>query len=263
MLNSDAAPCGAGPAGHTPFRVPAAFRWWIAAAAICLSAATQLSCNLYYGEIGGADVTTTIGTSDGIAGILGPKTGVWYSHYAKKRLDGYTIGQWKNIGTNLNKKLDRFTDFNAASPHLHDDYVPQPEDYYLFYDDAVYGQNENGSGAGNGGWGYGYLGIVRAVNIFNGNADTGAIIIEYFDGCYPAWSAAVKDTPLPFFGVYYRVLKPDVIQMANAIVLENLYKGKPYHTETKTLEEAIVKNNAENDGEFISWGVTVPQDREK
>jgi hypothetical protein len=100
------------------------------------------------------------------------------------------------------------------------------------------------------------------VNTFEGSQD-GAIIIEYFDSGYPQWSATIIDGPLPFFGIFYRVLEPDVIQFANAVVLENLFAGLPYHTETATLEEAIAKNCADNDGEFISWGVVIPQDREK
>ena len=59
--------------------------------------------------------------------------------------------------------------------------------------------------------------------------------------------------PLPFFGIYYR--------MANAVDLAALGAGKRYYTETATLEEAVVKNSAENEGKFIRWGV-VPQDRE-
>jgi hypothetical protein len=50
--------------------------------------------------------------------------------------------------------------------------------------------------------------------------------------------------------------------MANAIVLENLSAGQKYYTETATLAEAVIKNNADNDGEFIAWGVVIPQDRE-
>jgi hypothetical protein len=225
------------------------------------------ACDIY-GQVGGADITLTVRADTqegrkGIDSIMGPKIGVWYSHYGKKRLDGYTIGRWKNIKTVLGKKLDRFEGFDPDEPVLHDKYEPQPDDYYVFYDDTVYGQGEDGSGSGNGGWNFGYMGIVRAVNIFNGKEGAGAIIIEYLEGCYPQWSKTVVNTPLPFFGVYFRVLEPDVIQMANAIVLENLYAGKPYHTETRTLNEAIAKNNAENDGEFISWGVVIPQDRER
>ncbi|MDR2798895.1 MAG: hypothetical protein LBB80_11185, partial [Treponema sp.] len=62
---------------------------------------------------------------------------------------------------------------------------------------------------------------------------------------------------------YYRVLDNGTIQMANAVNLENLYAGKPYYTETQTFQEAIDCNTVENEAEFISWGVVIPQDREK
>jgi hypothetical protein len=157
-------------------------------------------------------------------------------------------------------KIDLFPDF---APSLHDGYEILPDDYYVFYDDTVYGQGEDGTGTGNGGWGFDYIGIVRAVNIFNDNPDTGVIIIEYLDGAYPTWSTEVLNTPLPFFGIFYRILNPDCIQMANAVDLAALFAGEQYHTETASLEEAIAKNTAINDGEFISWGVVIPQDREQ
>jgi len=51
--------------------------------------------------------------------------------------------------------------------------------------------------------------------------------------------------------------------MANAVDLAALYAGKPYYTEKGTLQEAIDANTVENEAEFISWGVVIPQDREK
>jgi hypothetical protein len=70
--------------------------------------------------------------------------------------------------------------------------------------------------------------IVRAVNVFNGNARTGAVIIEYLDGAYPTWSDDVLLMPLPFFGIYYRVINSDCVQMANAVDLAALVAGKRY-----------------------------------
>jgi uncharacterized repeat protein (TIGR02543 family) len=214
-----------------------------------------------------------------IGEVLAPKAGVWYSHYGKKRLDGYTIGQWKNIktllGTEKRELFGRlFPDFDLDKPRFKALAKTNPkapetgeplvddEDYFIFYDDTVYGEGEDGSSEGEGGWGFSYMGIVRAVNTFDDTKNKGAFIIEYLDGCYPQWSNTIIDTPLPFFGIYYRVLDADTIQIANSIVLENLYEGLPYHTETVTLEEAIAKNNAENAGEFVSWGVIIPQERE-
>jgi hypothetical protein len=216
------------------------------------------SCELDYGKLGGADETYAAD----VPSVMESKTGVWYSHYGDKRLDGYTIGKWKDVETEMGGKLSVFPEFKPSDPKLHDGYQIKDDDYYIFYDDTVYGQTEDGVG-GAGGWNFAYMGIVRAVNIFNGEEGTGAIIIEYLDECYPTWSKTVTGTPLPFFGVYYRVLEPDVIQFANAIILENLYAGKAYHTETATLEQAIRRNNAKNSGEFISWGVVIPQEREK
>jgi uncharacterized protein with FMN-binding domain len=215
-----------------------------------------------YGQVGGADETETIDTS--LAGIIEPWRGVWYSHYGQRRLDGYTIGRWSEIETLLGNKLALFPDFDPSDPHLYDDYAIADDDYFIFYDDTVY-ETTPGDG-GNGGWEglvTRYIGIVRAVNIFNDNAKTGAVIIEYLNGCFPQWSTDVLLMPLPFFGMYYRVLTSDCIQMANAVDLAALAANKRYYTETATLAEAIAKNSAENDGEFISWGVVIPQDREK
>jgi hypothetical protein len=201
---------------------------------------------------------------DGIAGILEPWRGVWYSRYGGLRLDGYRVGRWGEIKDLMGNKLSLFPDFDPDKPRLHDGYDIQDDDYFIFYDDTVYGADDNGEG-GNGGWEgliTRYIGIARAVNIFNDNADTGAVIIEYLEGCYPQWAMDVVFWPLPFFGIYYRVISPDNIQMANAVDLAALAAGKAYYTETATLQEAIDKNNAENDSKFISWGVVIAQERE-
>jgi hypothetical protein len=232
-------------------------------------------CELDFGKLGGADITVTADTPESIANIMGSKLGIWYSHYGGTRLDGYRIGRWEYIKQNLgSKKLALFPEFYPDPDTAPENYKlflskgskePQPNDYYVFYDDTVYGQNDNGSGEGNGGFELvtRYIGLVRAVNTFHDTEDTGAIIIEYFNGAYPQWSQDVVKTPLPFFGVYFRVLGTNTIQIANAVELEALSKGEKYYTETGTLKEAIAKNNAENDGEFISWGVVIPQEKEK
>jgi hypothetical protein len=212
------------------------------------------NCDESYGKLGDADKTATAD----IPAIMEPMCDLWYSHYGAMRLDGYRIGRWEHFAAEMADKRALFPDLTN---HLHDNYAPSPDDYYVFYDDTVYGEDNTGSG-GNGGWGFGYVGIVRAVNVFNNDPKTGAIIIEYFDGGYPLWSDDVRNTPLPFFGIFYRVLNADCIQMANAVDLAALYAGEQYYTETATLEEAIAKNTAINDGEFISWGVVIPMDRE-
>jgi hypothetical protein len=241
------------------------------------------SCDIY-GRVGGADKTTTVGNGDepgtdtpgtdepgvdepksGIAGIIDSWRGVWYSHYGARRMDGYRIGLWSEIKEVLGNKLSLFPGFDPDNPQLYDGYAIKDDDYFLFYDDTVFGEDDNGVG-GNGGWESlitRYIGIVRTINIFNDNAKTGSVIIEYLEGCYPRWSQDVLLWPLPFFGMYYRVLNPDCIQMANAVDLAALAAGKRYYTETATLQEAIVKNSAGNDSEFIAWGVVWPQDREE
>jgi hypothetical protein len=202
---------------------------------------------------------------DGIAAIIEPWRGIWYSRYGGTRMDGYRVGRWGEIKAVMGDKLALFPDFDPDKPLLHDNYAIQDDDYFIFYDDTVFGEDENGEG-GNGGWGSRvtrYMGIVRAVNVFNGNADTGAVIIEYLEGCYPRWAMDVLFWPLPFFGVYYRVLGPDTVQMANAVDLAALSAGKAYYTETATLQEAVSKNSAENNEKFISWGVVYPQRRDE
>jgi hypothetical protein len=202
--------------------------------------------------------------ADTIAGIIEPWRGVWYSYLGKIRTDGYRVGRWSEIKDIMGSKLSLFSDFDPDNPRLHDGYAIKGDDYFIFYDDTVYGQDDSGEG-GNGGWDNlitRYIGIVRAVNIFNGNSDTGAVIIEYLDGCYPQWARDVIVWPLPFFGIYYQVINADSIQMANAVDLEALLAGKAYYTETATLQEAVEKNNAENTSKFISWVVVVPQSRE-
>jgi hypothetical protein len=238
------------------------------------------SCELYFGALGGADVYTTYMPEESVfERVLSDMSGVWYSHYGKQRLDGYRIGKFGESGATFEQelgpvKLDLFPT-NGDSfevPYLlyqggeTEPYIPKAEDYYLFYDDTVYGQNDQGEGGG--GWEdiglvMRYAGIVRAVNVFNNNEKTGALIVQYFVGCAPTWSGDIKDGQRPFFGMYYRVLEGDVVQMANAVDLADLNAGEEYYTETAALEEAVEKNNAVNDSEFIAWGVVWPQDRER
>jgi hypothetical protein len=215
------------------------------------------ACPDPYGQAGGAEDTTEQRDLAAIAEFLGPLSGVWYSRDGNYRLDGYRIGLARNIKTEMADKLDMFPDFDPDKPRLCHGTL-RDGDYYLFYDDSSYGLNpETGKP-----YGYAYLGIVMAVNAFNEAKDTGAIIIEYLEGCYPRWEPKLEKVPLPFFGIYYRIKSPDSIQMANAVDLAALAAERPYYTETATLREAIARNTAENDSAFINWGVTSPQKRE-
>jgi hypothetical protein len=62
--------------------------------------------------------------------------------------------------------------------------------------------------------------------------------------------------------VYYRIISPDSIRMANAVDLAELAAKRPYYTDTAALQEAIEKNNAENSRNFIQWGIVYPMQRE-
>jgi hypothetical protein len=239
------------------------------------------ACGLYFGALGGADAYTSLepgGGETAFERVLAGMSGVWYSHYGATRLDGYRIGKFGEGGENFMREMgpDKLALFPTNGDSFEppyalyqgdetEPYIPKAEDYYLFCDDTVYGQDNEGEG-GNKGWGdlvMRYAGIVRAVNVFNGDEKTGAIIVQYFTGCAPTWSAEVKNGQRPFFGMYYRVQDENVVQMANAVELAGLYSGEEYYTETATLAEAIERNNAVNESEFISWGIVWPQDRER
>jgi hypothetical protein len=235
------------------------------------------SCDLYeYGRLGGADMTIGYyppkpGEELSAAGVfetlMENLSGVWYSHYAGiGRLDGYRIGRWEDF-----EELVILPEKDALIPNLewpgtrtYTGYEPRPQDYFVLYDSSVYGQQEDG-GASAPGWehNFGFCGIVRAVNLFYDIPGRGAVIIEYLENCAPQWDRDIKDGQLPFFGIYYRFLGPDIVQMANAVDLEALYKGQKYYTEKGTLAEAVESNTVENEAEYIAWGVVIPQDREK
>jgi hypothetical protein len=195
--------------------------------------------------------------------LLESLSGVWYSHYAGiGRLNGYRIGRWEDFDAIMGNKTAMF-------PALERETANPPQsgngDYFVFYDDTVYGESEDGTG-GNGGGDpvKRYVGIVRAVNLFYDNPDRGSIIIEYLKGCAPQWDEDIKDGHLPFFGIYYRVLNSDLVQMANAVDLAAQYDGKKkYYTEKATLQEAVNTNTVINEAEYIAWGLEIPQDRER
>jgi hypothetical protein len=251
------------------------------AALLCALCFSLAGCDLYeYGRLGGADKTASYyppHPSESVPGkttfeaVMDELSGVWYSHWAGiGRLDGYRIGKWEDFERLVvdSKKTDLFPKFDSLNPETYGGESPKDGDYFVLYDDTVYGEQANGSG-GNGGWeGFStrYIGIVRAVNLFYDIRERGAIIIEYLKGCAPQWLNRWPESSngrLPFFGIYYRVLDSDTVQMANAVDLEALYKGQQYYTEKATLPEAVESNGVENEAEYIAWGVVIPQDREK
>jgi hypothetical protein len=237
--------------------------------------ALLVGCEDPYGKLGGADETDVLRPGDQqFETIMSSLSGVWYSHYAGTgRLDGYRIGTWGTFDTLVknNGKIDLFpslgTPYKTYTTESGGTDTPAAGDYFVMYDDTVYGEGEDGSG-GNGGWGdlpTRYIGIVRAINIFNNDLNRGAIIIEYLIGGAPQWLNKWPESrggKRPFFGIYYRILDSDTVQMANAVDLAALYKGEPYYTEKEHLEDAIKFNTIKNEAEFISWGVVIPQDKE-
>ncbi|MDR2376639.1 MAG: hypothetical protein LBD96_09410 [Treponema sp.] len=224
-----------------------------------------------YGLLGNADQTGLfLPREPQFEAIMSSMSGVWYSHYAGTgRLDGYRIGTMENFNSIMpSGKTALFPSFKSNPPTYTNENVDYVNDYFVFYDDTVYGEKDDNTG-GNGGWEglvTRYIGIVRAINIFNDDPDRGAIIIEYLTDCAPGWLEQWPESSggkVPFFGIYYRKLDKDTIQMANAIDLAAYYNGEKYYTETASLNEAIAKNDVRNEAEFISWGVVIPQDREK
>ncbi|MDR0628343.1 MAG: hypothetical protein LBG24_01615 [Treponema sp.] len=226
------------------------------------------SCELYrYGELDGADQTQPYYPLDDVfEDTLAAMSGVWYSHYAGMgRLDGYRIGKWEDFNALIVESKKALFPAISVPYTTYTDTAFTEEDYFVFYDDTVFGQSDDGVG-GNGGWDElvtRYIGIVRAINVFNGDRNRGAIIIEYLTGCAPQWDPDIKKGQRPFFGIYYRVLDRDTVQMANAVDLAALYAGEKYYTERTTLDEAVRFNTVENETELISWGVVIPQDREE
>jgi hypothetical protein len=227
------------------------------------------SCD--YGQLGGADQTETYYPEDDIfEERMNFLCGVWYSHDPGiGLLDSYRIRKWSDLtATDKAKAQALFPEFDIDNPQTYPAKdegvkVPQNSDYILLFDDTVYGQQDDDS-SDTESWGFSYMGLVRAINIFNGDKNRGAIIIEYFEGTAPSWLSSTQglaSSENPFFGIYYRVLSPNTVQMANAVDLAEMYAGKHYYTEQKTLNQAVNTFDVENEAEFIIWGVVIPQGR--
>jgi hypothetical protein len=187
-------------------------------------------------------------------------------------LDSYQIRKWSDLTTEDKEKartLFPSIDIANIKTYATQD-TPEGNDYYIFlYDDTVF-EPEPGDPEEAGKGDFCYMGVVRAVNIFNNNINRGAIIIEYFEWAYPAWLSdpedysyqGLKPGEKPFFGIYFKVIDDNTVQMANAVNLAALYAGELYYTERKTLQEAVEYFDVENEAEFVSWGDVIPQERE-
>ena len=210
-----------------------------------------------HGKLGGADITDTYYPTDAqFEERLQFLCGVWYSYYAGEQLDGYRIRKWSDFAAEDKERAQiLFPELDADAPKTYSAQEPLPNSYYVVLYDDLEG-NEN--------WGFSFMGLLRAINIFNGDKNRGALIVEYFEGADPLWLSdqGLTRGEKPFFGIYYRVLSQDSVQMANAVNLAAMYAGNPYYTEKGTLNEAIKTFNVENEAEFINWGVVTPQNRE-
>jgi hypothetical protein len=237
------------------------------------------TCSLFigcdYGQIGGADRTVTYESGDDIFDErMAFLSGLWNSReIGTGLLDSYRIRKWSELTTADKTKASALfsAPFNVNSPRTYRTKdAPQDGDYVLLFDDTVYGENNADSG-NNENWGFCYIGMVKAVNIFNGDIRRGAIIIEYFEGADPAWLSdpdgyayqGLQPGEKPFIGIYFNALSQNTIQLANPVDLVALNEGKPYYTEKGTLQGAVSFFNVENEAEFVSWGVVIPHSREK
>ena len=251
----------------------------------CLCCALLLlSCESFYGEIGGADKTDTFDTPETIAERIDLWHDTWLAHYGARTTAGFTIGKWYELETAIERqKLQLWINngFDPGHPRfLNEDGDPVnallleedspyrcaegticDEDYFMYYDDTWFSQNS--ADASGGERGQSWIGIVRAVNIFDKDPKRGSIIVEYLDGCFPDRTPfQAGPQALPFYGVYFRVITDDIIVFASPIDLAARINGKPYYTERATLGAAIALNNVENDIEFVDWGEELPFDRE-
>jgi hypothetical protein len=228
-------------------------------------------CSCDHGQIGGADVTGTYYPGDEIFNErLGFLSGLWYSRSGSRLLDSYHIDKWSDLTTEDKEKAQYLfpsIDIDKLKTYATED-TPQDGDYVCLYDDTVFEPGE-GDPENVGKGGFCYMGIVRAINIFNNDIRRGAIIIEYFEGADPAWLSdpdgyayqGLEPGEKPFYGIYFKTLNQNTVQMANPVDLVALNEGKPYYAEKGTLQEAINFFNVENEAEFISWGVVSPHNR--
>ncbi|MCL2175166.1 MAG: hypothetical protein FWB73_03880 [Treponema sp.] len=130
-----------------------------------------------------------------------------------------------------------------------------PAERYLIEENTIhygYGSSSEGRTENDGAESeFDFKGTIHFVSNFSSNS--GVIIIEYFDSHHPSYAGYNGNL---FFAVYYRNLKNDTVQLANAINLADL--SAP---DTATLEEAIAKFTRMKMGSFVDWGVVQHQSR--
>ena len=120
-----------------------------------------------------------------------------------------------------------------------------PAERYVIEEDIIQ------YGFGGGKSEYDYKGDIRFVS--NYSANSGVIIIEYIDTQRPNYAGYNGNS---FFGIYYRNLSKNTVQLANAIRLTDM--SSP---DTATLDEAIGKFTLSNRGTLVNWSNAQYQSR--
>jgi hypothetical protein len=105
--------------------------------------------------------------------------------------------------------------------------------------------------AGDDNWGTGFRGNIRFVS--NYSSESGVIIIEYTEK--PNYELYNDKN---FFAVYYQNLHSDWVQLANAINPD--LQSAP---DVDSLEEAVAKFTRLQTGNYVNWGIVMPQRRIK
>ena len=96
------------------------------------------------------------------------------------------------------------------------------------------------------GTGFGFSGHIRFVSNFS--SSSGIIIIEYIEPPLD-WGGTN-----PFFGIYYRNITGNTVQLANSFDLVNRITP-----DTATLDEATRRFTRGRMGRYVDWGVVQPQ----
>jgi hypothetical protein len=245
---------------------------------LCIAAALLAACADVYGAVGGADITDSYRKPGEIAYFVDAWEGGWYARNGVMLLDGFIFGRWKTV-SGLGLKLHAFPGFNSAQPRFLNaqgqpaDAVPatedargqagtiHPDDYFVMFDDTVYGLSSADQDSGVAG--YSYLAVIRGVNIFDRNEGRGALVVEYLSGCYPSrYPFAEGEAALPFYGIFFRAVSERAMKLENPLKLAERLNGRPYYTESATLDEAFRQSNVENDAEFVDWAEAAPREME-